>query len=74
MAHRFLHRARYADYAILYRGNHQAKPFEQALREQNVPYEISAGSRISSASRSRTSSRISASSPTTTTIPPSSAP
>ena len=43
MAHRFLHRGRYVDYAILYRGNHQAKIFEQKLREQNVPYEISGG-------------------------------
>jgi len=43
IAHRFEHRGRYRDYAVLYRGNHQAKPFEQALREQNVPYEISGG-------------------------------
>jgi ATP-dependent DNA helicase Rep len=43
LAHRFEHRGRYADYAILYRGNHQAKPFEQALRAQAVPYEISGG-------------------------------
>ena len=35
--------ARYGDYAILYRGNHQAKLFEQQLREQSVPYEISGG-------------------------------
>lgn len=43
LAHRFEHRGRYADYAILYRGNHQAKPFEQQLRAQNVAYEISGG-------------------------------
>ena len=43
LAHRFEHRGRYADYAILYRGNHQAKVFEQQLRAQNVPYEISGG-------------------------------
>ena len=43
LAHRFEHRGRYGDYAILYRGNHQAKLFEQQLREQNVPYEISGG-------------------------------
>ncbi|HZP10843.1 MAG TPA: UvrD-helicase domain-containing protein, partial [Nevskiaceae bacterium] len=43
MAHRFEHRGRYADYAILYRGNHQAKLFEQQLRVQNVPYLISGG-------------------------------
>jgi ATP-dependent DNA helicase Rep len=29
--------------AVLYRGNHQAKPFEQALRDQNVPYLLSGG-------------------------------
>jgi len=43
LAHRFEHRGRYADYAILYRGNHQAKVFEQQLRAQSVPYEISGG-------------------------------
>ncbi len=43
LAHRFEHRGRYADYAILYRGNHQAKLFEQQLRAQSVPYEISGG-------------------------------
>ena len=43
LAHRFEHRGRYGDYAILYRGNHQAKLFEQQLRAQNVPYEISGG-------------------------------
>ena len=43
IAHRFEHRGRHRDYAILYRGNHQAKLFEQQLRAQNVPYEISGG-------------------------------
>jgi ATP-dependent DNA helicase Rep len=43
LAHRFEHRARYADYAILYRGNHQAKLFEQQLRTHNLPYEVSGG-------------------------------
>ena len=42
-AHKFEHRATYADYAILYRGNHQARVFETALRAQSVPYEISGG-------------------------------
>ncbi len=42
-AHRFEHRGRFADYAILYRGNHQAKLFERELREQNIPYVISGG-------------------------------
>src|SRR4029453_3683691 len=43
LAHRFEHRGKFSDYAILYRGNHQAKLFEQQLRAQNAPYEISGG-------------------------------
>jgi ATP-dependent DNA helicase Rep len=43
LAHKFEHRGQFSDYAILYRGNHQAKLFEQQLREQNVPYDISGG-------------------------------
>jgi ATP-dependent DNA helicase Rep len=43
LAHRFEHRGRCSDYAILYRGNHQAKLFEQQLRAQDVPYEVSGG-------------------------------
>jgi ATP-dependent DNA helicase Rep len=42
-AHRFQHRTRYADYAILYRGNHQARVFEQYLRNERVPYRLSGG-------------------------------
>src|SRR5690606_34722054 len=42
-AHRFERRARFADYAILYRGNHQARVFEQALRKEKVPYVLSGG-------------------------------
>lgn len=30
----------YADYALLYRGNHQSRLFEQALREQHIPYRV----------------------------------
>ena len=41
--HRFRRRTQWRDYAILYRGNHQARPFETALRQQNVPYRISGG-------------------------------
>ncbi|WP_274584250.1 DNA helicase Rep [Neisseria leonii] len=33
----------YADFAILYRGNHQARAFEEALRAARVPYRISGG-------------------------------
>ena len=42
-AHRFSRRTKYADYAILYRGNHQARAFEQQLRAQRIPYVISGG-------------------------------
>ena len=43
LGHKFERRARFADYAILYRGNHQARAFETALRAHAVPYELSGG-------------------------------
>lgn len=33
----------YGSFAILYRSNHQARLFESALRERNVPYKLSGG-------------------------------
>jgi len=42
--HKFKTGGRYQDYAILYRGNHQSRLFEQRLRENNVPYIISGSS------------------------------
>ena len=33
----------YRDFALLYRANHQAKPFEKALRRANIPYKVSGG-------------------------------
>jgi ATP-dependent DNA helicase Rep len=42
-AHKFEHRTKFLDYAILYRGNHQARVFEQQLRKQKIPYTISGG-------------------------------
>ncbi len=39
--HKFRNGGNYADYAILYRGNHQSRLFEACLRENNVPYFIS---------------------------------
>ena len=39
--HKFKTGSCYKDYAILYRGNHQSRLFERALRENNVPYFIS---------------------------------
>jgi ATP-dependent DNA helicase Rep len=42
-AHKFEHRTRFADYAVLYRGNHQARLVEEALREAKIPYQLSGG-------------------------------
>ncbi len=42
-AHKFECRTRHADYAVLYRGNHQARLSEEALREARIPYQISGG-------------------------------
>ncbi|HRH29995.1 MAG TPA: UvrD-helicase domain-containing protein [Aquabacterium sp.] len=33
----------WSNFAILYRANHQARPFEQALRKANIPYKVSGG-------------------------------
>lgn len=33
----------YRNYAVLYRGNHQSRPLERALREHRIPYKISGG-------------------------------
>ena len=33
----------WAEFAILYRANHQARAFEQALRKANIPYKVSGG-------------------------------
>ena len=33
----------YHDYAILYRGNHQSRTLELALREANLPYQLTGG-------------------------------
>ncbi len=43
VAHRFEHRGRFADYAILYRGNHQSRAFETALRAQGIACVVSGG-------------------------------
>lgn len=43
ISHRFLNRSHYKDYAILYRGNHQARVFEKALMTNRIPYKISGG-------------------------------
>ncbi len=43
LAHQFEHRTAYKDYAILYRGNHQARIIEKQLRNHKIPYTISGG-------------------------------
>jgi len=43
MAHKFEHRARFSDYAILYRSNHLSRVFEEQLRSQRLPYTVSGG-------------------------------
>ncbi|EIW88611.1 ATP-dependent DNA helicase Rep [Alishewanella agri BL06] len=43
ISHRFSNRSQYRDYAILYRGNHQARVFEKALMTNRIPYRISGG-------------------------------
>ncbi|MEM1112960.1 MAG: UvrD-helicase domain-containing protein [Pseudomonadota bacterium] len=41
--HKLRKRTRFGDYAVLYRGNHQARPLELALQQQQVPYQMSGG-------------------------------
>ena len=42
-AHRFEQRSKFRDYAILYRSNHQARGFEEYLRDHRIPYLLSGG-------------------------------
>ena len=41
--HQLRKRTRLGDYAVLYRGNHQARLLELALQQQQVPYQMSGG-------------------------------
>ena len=43
ISHKFMQRTNYKDYAILYRGNHQARIFEKGLMANRIPYKISGG-------------------------------
>lgn len=43
IAHHFINKTRYQDYAILYRGNHQSRVFEKLLMQNRIPYRISGG-------------------------------
>ena len=40
---KFERRARFADFAVLYRSNQQARLLEQALRKQHIPYTVTGG-------------------------------
>ncbi|MEI7447076.1 MAG: UvrD-helicase domain-containing protein [Burkholderiales bacterium] len=42
-AHKFERRGAFSDYAVLYRGNHQARAIELALRKEKIPYVLSGG-------------------------------
>ncbi|MEV4782280.1 UvrD-helicase domain-containing protein [Burkholderia sp. LMU1-1-1.1] len=42
-ADHFQRKNKWSDYAILYRGNHQARIIEQSLRKERIPYTISGG-------------------------------
>lgn len=41
--HKLRKRCQFGDYAVLYRGNHQAKLLELELQRQQVPYQLSGG-------------------------------
>ncbi|WON77088.1 DNA helicase Rep [Serratia sp. UGAL515B_01] len=43
IAHHFVKKTNYRDYAILYRGNHQSRLFEKMLMQNRIPYKISGG-------------------------------
>ncbi|MDC9598476.1 DNA helicase Rep [Xenorhabdus anantnagensis] len=43
IAHHFINKTEYKDYAILYRGNHQSRIFEKILMQNRIPYRISGG-------------------------------
>ena len=43
LAHKFMNRTQFNDYAILYRGNHQSRIFEKLLMSNRIPYKISGG-------------------------------
>ncbi|EIJ71919.1 DNA helicase Rep [Pasteurella bettyae] len=43
IAHRFINKTKYQDYAILYRGNHQSRLLEKVLMQNRIPYKISGG-------------------------------
>ncbi|MDU5697028.1 MAG: 3'-5' exonuclease, partial [Haemophilus parainfluenzae] len=49
IAHRFSRKTKFKDYAILYRGNHQSRLLEKVLMQNRIPYKISGGTEIGTA-------------------------
>ncbi|CDG23125.1 ATP-dependent DNA helicase rep [Xenorhabdus poinarii G6] len=43
IAHHFINKTEYKDYAILYRGNHQSRIFEKMLIQNRIPYRVTGG-------------------------------
>lgn len=43
ISHKLRHQNTFSEYAILYRGNHQSRVFEKALRHHSIAYRISGG-------------------------------
>ncbi|MCU4675517.1 DNA helicase Rep [Catenovulum sp. 2E275] len=43
IAHKYMRKSKFKDYAILYRGNHQSRVFEKSLMTNRIPYKISGG-------------------------------
>jgi len=43
VSHKFEHRTKFSDYAILYRSNHLSRVFEKQLRDHRIPYTVSGG-------------------------------
>jgi len=41
--HKFMNGAKFKDYAVLYRGNHQSRLLENVMIENRIPYKISGG-------------------------------
>ncbi len=46
LEYKFLHQAKYADFAVLYRNNYQSKIFEKKFRELQIPYQLSGSTSI----------------------------
>lgn len=43
IAHKFVNKTHYHDYAVLYRGNHQSRLLEKYLMQNRIPYKMSGG-------------------------------